>query len=317
MKKGITKITSCIVISLVILAGFTVMFSGTMDVQGENEKEEENMYYQFVQNVSIEENETYSEEDIEEELELLIEALGLDDGPRTNSEVDIMEWFASLDEDDWEALLDMDEDMEADGCGPVRHDTNGAEGPREREDEIEYNSPPGQINGGGGGGSGGGSGDDDYDDCPSWSWATYLDCYEAYIDAGYSEQDASGHCAGQCFDIPYPPDEDEDEEDDQGDYSVHIYTAPIVGVPVAARVTLTEEATSDFAISTTVATTLSQTIVYGLILSGVLTGGVSVYLTGTYIAYVTASASVCDYRNERLALYWVFGVPQLPTTWCR
>ncbi len=130
--------------------------------------------------------------------------------PRTNSEVDIMEWFASLDEDDREALLDMNEDTEADGCGPVRHDTNGAEGPREREDEIEYNSPPGQINGSSGGGSGGGSGDDDYDYCPYGDYVQYLDCYEDFIDAGYSQQDAAGHCAGICYDIPYPSDEDYD-----------------------------------------------------------------------------------------------------------
>jgi len=118
--------------------------------------------------------------------------------PRTNSEVDIMEWFASLDEDDWEALLDMDEDMDADGCGPVRHDTNGAEGPRERQDELEYNSPPGQINGGGGGGG----------TCPnSGGFYYYWDCYAHYRnypghgwgDYYYSPNAAEQECHQVCY----------------------------------------------------------------------------------------------------------------------
>ncbi len=120
-------------------------------------------------------------------IELMTGYLGLDNRPRTNSEVDIMEWFASLDEDDWEALLDMNEDMDAEGCGPVRHDTNGAEGPREREDELEYNSPPGQINGGSGGNDG----------CAG-NFATFSDCYYAFIDAGYDYDVAQEDCTMIC-----------------------------------------------------------------------------------------------------------------------
>ncbi len=40
----------------------------------------------------------------------MIKALGMNDGPKTKSEVDIMEWFAVLGED---------EDMDADGCGAL------------------------------------------------------------------------------------------------------------------------------------------------------------------------------------------------------
>jgi len=119
--------------------------------------------------------------------------------PRTNSEVDIMEWFASLDEDDWEALLDMNEDMDAEGCGPVRHYTNGAEGPRERQDELEYNSPPHLING-----AGGGSSDPIY--CPgNHAWFLFTDCMNHWMDSGYSTQDAYDDCLWVCaISDPYP-----------------------------------------------------------------------------------------------------------------
>ncbi|GEM_PF-2657588 len=288
MKKGITKITSCIVISLVILAGFTVMFSGTMDVQGENEKEEENMYYQFVQNVSIEENETYSEEDIEEELELLIEALGLDDGPRTNSEVDIMEWFASLDEDDWEALLDMDEDMEADGCGPVRHDTNGAEGPREREDEIEYNSPPGQINGGGGGG---GSTDENNQ------------CIMTCLGNGYSSSDCNCWCLGGDWcdsggddsSFPDPP-----EDADCGIEYMELY-----GLIIGYEIWCNKEASSY--ISTWCGGATAVSIVLAVFFKPLIS--IAIGCTS-----FSAHAFTCALSGKGVVYYQMFGSPYV--TWC-
>ncbi|MFO7791928.1 MAG: hypothetical protein R6W73_02960 [Candidatus Saliniplasma sp.] len=65
---------------------------------------EDDIYTTFVEKDAVEEEELTSynltEEELEEIEELMVEALGLDDGPNLESETDLWEWFAEMDEDD-------------------------------------------------------------------------------------------------------------------------------------------------------------------------------------------------------------------------
>jgi len=141
--------------------------------------------YTCVQNSPMEGN--CMEDEIEE---LMIEALGLDDGPNLESETDLREWFAEMDEDDWNDLNEYTSDTDADssGCGPAMYDSS--DGPREH-DEEELMSPPNLPNGGGGGSVG--------DTCPGeWSYDSWDECrlyhdYETCADLCFGEyEEGSG-----------------------------------------------------------------------------------------------------------------------------
>ncbi len=102
-------------------------------------------------------------------------------------------------------------------------------------------------------------------------------------------------------------------------YDLKLYTVRVLfwDITYAARATLTREATRDFAFSAGWAAFLSSAIVGALIIAGILTGGVSLYVTGTMIAAAIAFAATCDYYNQRLALYWYIGGGVMPGMWCR
>jgi len=133
-------------------------------------------------------------EDLDEIEELMVEALGLEDGPKLESEIDLMEWFAEMDEDDWSDLIEYtsDTDVDSSGCGSAGYD--GSDGPRERGEE-ELMSPPPNIPNGGTGGS--------LISCPGGFYITYHDCIVDYTGkAGYNPEE---ECWEICFESDYTP----------------------------------------------------------------------------------------------------------------
>ncbi|MFO7792128.1 MAG: hypothetical protein R6W73_03990 [Candidatus Saliniplasma sp.] len=153
MEKGTIKVTTCIVISLIMIAGFSIMFESTAEgPEGYEAEGEDDIYTTFVEKDAVEEEEPTSynltEGELEEIEELMVEALGLEDGPKLESEIDLMEWFAEMDEDDWSDLTEYTSETDDDtGCGSAGYD--GRDGPRERGEEELMSPPPMQPNGGG------------------------------------------------------------------------------------------------------------------------------------------------------------------------
>jgi len=151
------------------------------------------------------------EEEIEE---LMIEALGLDDGPKLESEIDLMEWFAEMDEDDWSDLFEYTSETDVDtGCGSAGYDVYGSDGPRERGGEELMMSPPMQPNGGGGGND---------DTCPDYpNFPSFWDCYahfrnyegHGWGDYYYSPSAAEQECHQLCYGTP-PTEETETLDED-------------------------------------------------------------------------------------------------------
>ena len=79
---------------------------------------------------------------------------------------------------------------------------------------------------------------------------------------------------------------------------------------------LTKQETKNFAFSFAWASSISAIIVGGLVASGILTGGISLYVTGVIIAAAMGVARTCSWLNKSLILTWYVWTTGVPQMWC-